>query len=295
MLTAASIRKGADDMDLRDLVAERVEREFGVDALVDRWLVDREDRCVAEVLRADGRRVAVKAEVDVRHVEREVKVLRAAREGRVPVPAVLASWEEGPAGFVSEWVEGDWLAPGKPERAWSNAGDALRRLHDLDVPELSFYQDAASWSAGMGVWFVHTRAASNAIPVAPAAVEAIAGALRRVLAEPDIPVRTLHVDCGPIHWRLDEADDVVGLLDLGEVMRGDPVYDLAVLTLRDPGRLTAVLDGYRADPSLRRWVDQALPAYRAFRHLADTVWLVEHGYDPAIALAEVDAAVAALP
>jgi len=104
------------------------------------------------------------------------------------------------------------------------------------------------------------------------------------------PAVTLHGDCVPIHVRLSHDDEVVGLLDLGDACRGDPAWDLAVLTMRSPERLPAVLDGYRADSELRAWAGEAWPVYRALRLIAEVGWLAEHGFDPAEAVREATSA-----
>jgi aminoglycoside phosphotransferase (APT) family kinase protein len=285
-------------MDLREVVTGRLRGELGPDARVVEWLVDHPQRCVGEVLLGDGRRVAAKADVEARAIAREVAVLRAGRDGGVPLPAVLAEWiEPEPAMFVAEWLEGDWLAPERPERAWAAAGATLRRLHDVDVPGLGFFGREPSWTTGMAAWFAWERRQAHEVGVEGAvagAIDAVGAALDRLATEHGPPIGTLHADCGPIHWRLDGDDQVVGLIDLGTAMRGDPAYDLTVLTLRTPERLPAVLDGYGADEALRRWVERSLVVYRAFRHLGEVVWLAQHDFDPSNALGELDAAVADL-
>jgi aminoglycoside phosphotransferase (APT) family kinase protein len=80
-----------------------------------------------------------------------------------------------------------------------------------------------------------------------------------------------------------EQDLVVGVLDWSEAGRGDPLFDLAILTLGHEERLDEVLAGYG------RPVDRAVVvAWWSLRSLTAIRWLTEHGFDPATPGAEVD-------
>jgi Phosphotransferase enzyme family len=76
-------------------------------------------------------------------------------------------------------------------------------------------------------------------------------------------------------------DRVAALIDFGDTALGDPVWDLAVLTLDDPARLGDVLAGYAPEPVLRRRIHHMIGPYRLLRCLAEANWLHEFGFDPA--------------
>ncbi|HYZ98500.1 MAG TPA: aminoglycoside phosphotransferase family protein [Acidimicrobiales bacterium] len=277
-------------MDLEARVIRAVAELVGGPVRVVDTLVDHDERCVLDVVLADGTAAIVKGDLDVERSEREARVLAAAGAHGVPVPAVLAGAASSPAVLVLAPVDGGWLAPDRPDRAWRAAGAALRALHRTPIAGLPGLAGQRDWASGvrrMLTYFELTAVAAGLSADTIAAVRPVVEALAD-----DCPAKlrdaTLHGDCVPIHVRLDERDEVMGLLDLGDACRGDPAWDIAVLTLRSPERLPAVLDGYGADDRLRAWVDRVLPAYRALRSIAEVGWLADHGFDPTEAVEQAE-------
>jgi Ser/Thr protein kinase RdoA (MazF antagonist) len=259
-------------------------------------LVDHHERCVLEVMLPDGRPAVVKGDLVAERSAREAQVLESAATAGVLVPAVIGRAPGPPAVLVLERVGGTWLSPDRSPRAWAATGAAVRRLHDLALPDLGAFAGRAGWATGLGEmvthWAPRARAAGLEGNVAYATRAAVDRLVRLRSEAP--PAVTLHGDCVPIHVRLSHDDEVVGLLDLGDACRGDPAWDLAVLTMRSPERLTAVLDGYGADPDLRAWAARSSPIYRALRLIAEVGWLAEHDLDPAGAVNEATSAAQAL-
>ena len=255
-------------------------------------LVDHRERCVLEVVLGDGRAAVVKGDLDPERSEREAGVLVAAARASVPVPAVLARAAGPPAVLVLERVAGGWLAPDRPERAWQAAGAALRSLHGTPVPGLPGLAGERDWEAGVERVLAYGQDTAVAAGLPADTVATVRPRAERLVAEWAATGRdaTLHGDCMPIHVRLDGADRVVGLLDLGDACRGDAAWDIAVLTMRSPERLPAVLDGYGADRTLGRSVERSWPVYRAVRLVAEVGWLADHGYDPAAGIREATTA-----
>ena len=73
------------------------------------------------------------------------------------------------------------------------------------------------------------------------------------------------------------------MLDWSEAGRGDPMYDLASLTLGHPEHLEDVLDGYGTA------VDRdAIRGWWSLRSLMAVRWLLEHGFDPSAPGCEID-------
>jgi Ser/Thr protein kinase RdoA (MazF antagonist) len=287
---------------LTQRVVDQVAGLFGGPVRVAGMLVDHHERCVLEVVLPDGRPAIAKAVVERRHADAEALVLSAARRAGVPVPALLARAPGPPAVLVLERVDGVWLSPDRPPRAWAATGAAVRRLHQVEVPDLGGFAGRDRWAAGLAEITAHWGPRSRAAGLDGGVVEAVAAAIDRVVGSqarlptgPPAAIVTLHGDCVPIHVRLNDADEVVGLLDLGDACRGDPAWDLAVLTMRSPERLSAVLDGYGADRPLRAWVDRSWPVYRALRLVAEVGWLAEHDFDPAEAVQQATLAARSLP
>jgi Ser/Thr protein kinase RdoA (MazF antagonist) len=258
-------------------------------------LVDHHERAVVEAVLDDARRVVVKGDLDAERSAHEARVLAAAAREGVPVPRVLARAPGPPALLVLDHVPGGWLAPERHDRAWAATGAVLRGLHGVSVAALHEFAGQRGWSAGLAQLIDPLGASEPRGRPRRRCRRRRAGSdgMSRRRAGRRTAIGTLHGDCVPIHVRLDD-DEVVGLLDLGDACRGDAVWDLAVLTLRSPERITAVLDGYGADEALRRWFAQAAPVYRSMRLVAEVGWLAEHGYDPSREIGEATAAAALL-
>jgi Ser/Thr protein kinase RdoA (MazF antagonist) len=259
-------------------------------------LVDHHERCVLEVTLPDGRLAVVKGDLVPERSAREARVLGSAATAGVPVPVVIGRAPGPPAVLVLERVGGTWLSPDRSARAWAATGATVRRLHDLALPDLGAFAGRAGWAAGLGEMVIHWAPRARAAGLDGNVADATRAAVDRlVLLRPEAPPAvTLHGDCVPIHVRLSQDDEVVALLDLGDACRGDPAWDVAVLTMRSPERLPAVLDGYGADPDLRAWTARSWPVYRALRLLAEVGWLAEHDLDPAGAVHEATSAAQAL-
>jgi aminoglycoside phosphotransferase (APT) family kinase protein len=260
--------------------------------------VDHPDRCVLLVVGPDGTQAFVKGDLDPARSAREARVLDAAGRAGVPVPRVVASAvARTPGVLMLEPIGGEWLAPERSPAAWQSAGRVLRRLHGTLVPGLRHAADQADWWSGtqwmldhFEPWCRETGLSASVLAGVRTAVRALADERPRDGGFDS----TLHGDCMPIHVRVDGAESVVGLLDLGESSLGDPAWDLVVLTLRSPGHLPAVLEGYGADTRLQGWVEKAAPSYRAFRLLIEAGWLAEHGFDASGAVRDATAAAAAV-
>ncbi len=270
---------------------------LGVPVRVVETLVDHHERCVLDLVLTDGTTAVVKGDLDLERSRREALVLGVARGAGVPVPGVIASTvERRPGVVVLERIGGEWLAPERSPAAWRAAGAVLRALHGTAVPGLRELADQRDWESGMR-WMLtyfepHCREAglgADVVRRVRSAVDDLAGAVPA-----EIVGMTIHGDCMPIHVHVDHDDRVVGLLDLGEASRGDPAWDLVVLTLRSPEHLPAVLDGYGADDRLRTWVGKALPSYRAVRLAVEVGWLADHGFDPTEAVREATLAAGSL-
>jgi Ser/Thr protein kinase RdoA (MazF antagonist) len=82
---------------------------------------------------------------------------------------------------------------------------------------------------------------------------------------------------------------IAAVLDLGDACTGDPVWDLAVLTLDHPGRLDEVMAGYAPPDELARRVAVLTQPYRLLRWLGEASWLHDHGFDPEPSIAPLRA------
>jgi aminoglycoside phosphotransferase (APT) family kinase protein len=211
--------------------------------------------------------VFLKVDVDQTRTDIEVQAMAMAP---LPTPHVL--WRKPPVLALAA-VPGMALGHlGEPSTAssaaWAAAGAAVRRLHDAPLPSWPGrnLDELAARLAGECEWLVETEVVSADVVIR-----------HRRLAEtalrPWTPV-FIHGDLQVDHVFI-TGDEVTGVIDWSEAARGDPLYDLATLTLGHPEHLGDVIAGYGAEVDL-----DLIHAWWSLRCLTNVRWLVEHGYGP---------------
>ena len=213
---------------------------------------------------------------------RERAVLEAARRHHLPVPAVLEADEASPSLLVLERVDGRPLRFVTDPAPWTAAGRFLRHLHEVAWPPAAgpATWSGRAWGEHFRAWADHeigTLAARGALP-GPVG-RAMHAVLRRAFAHLDVTApRLLHGDCQPDHFLLAAAPArLAGVVDFGDAVLGDPLWDLVVLTLDSPALEGAVRRGYGADDETFDRPDGLPDAYRLIRHLGSASWMHEHG------------------
>lgn len=217
----------------------------------------------------------LKIVADPGQAEREVEAMTLAP---VPTPEIL--WRK-PSVLALAALPGTALGRlGAPSTAspaaWTAAGTAVRQLHDAPLPP---------WPGrspeGLAAELDRECRWIAAHDVLPSDLVAHNRRIADQVIRPWTPV-FVHGDLQLDHVFV-AGDQVTGIIDWSEAARGDAHHDLAVLTIGHPEHLDDVLTGYGAgvDAELVRawWSARALMGIR---------WLVEHGYDPFTAGAEVD-------
>ncbi len=234
-----------------------------------------------EVVLANNDRVTLrvgetflKVDADQTRTDAEVDAI-----GMAPVPTPQILWRKPPVLALA-------ALPGRPlgrlgepatasPAAWAATGAALRRLHDAPLPPRpsTSLDELASRLADECEWLV----ANEVLPS-----EVIAH--NRRLAETALRPRTpafIHGDLHIEHVFVD-GDEVTGIIDWSEARQGDPLSDLATLTLGHQEHLDDLLAGYGVD------VDRdILRAWRSWRCLVVIRWLFENGYGSPEQLPEV--------
>jgi aminoglycoside phosphotransferase (APT) family kinase protein len=301
-----------DGLALIRSAARRLERSWRHQVTVGEVLVAMAERCVFVTVRPDGRPVVVKADARPGRTATELRVLTAARAAGVPVPAVVHADSQEPALLVLEYVPGQALGSAASPAAWAQAGRLLRRLHDMRDP--GGIGPALEWPAdgrlGPRPPLSHVlpqRAAREAAAASRRGLISEGQALRiarllgRAFGGVEDPERDcmLHGDCQPGHFLLGPpeagaglgpagrgaGDTIAAVIDFADACTGDPAWDLAVLTLDDPGRLDDVLTGYAPEPRLARRISALAGPYRLLRRLGEATWLADHGFSPEPGLA----------
>lgn len=221
-------------------------------------LVSHRDRAV---VRVDD--VFVKVTADHAKTDREMAAMAAAP---VPVPTVL--WREQEA-YALDRVPGRPLDDTCSTIAWSAAGAVARAIHDAappaEITEVFVAAEARGWAEHDARWAVD----AGALPAAAADrhLDAVAALEGR-----EVPSVFLHGDLQPAHIFFD-GTRVTGVIDWGDSCMGDPLFELAVLTSREPHRIGDVLAGYGADVDL-----EVVTAWRHQRWLGELRWMHDHGF-----------------
>ncbi len=97
--------------------------------------------------------------------------------------------------------------------------------------------------------------------------------LKRYGNEPlrKLSLQTAHILVDP------QTEHVLAFLDFADAQAGDPLLDIAVVTLWDHGLTDFLLEGYSGIAGNEE-TQQLLSLYRLLRHLAEIPWLLERGF-----------------
>jgi aminoglycoside phosphotransferase (APT) family kinase protein len=188
----------------------------------------------------------------------------------VPVPTPDILWREPsvlalaalPGTALGRLEEPSTASPA----AWAAAGAAVRALHQAPLPPWpgKSVDELASRLDSECSWLV----ANNVLPIQVVT-------RNRRLAEAALRPWTptfIHGDLQLTHVFVD-GDEVTGIIDWSEAAQGDPLFDLATLTLAHEEHLDDVLAGYGAH------VDRDLiRGWWAWRSLVVVRWLSEHDF-----------------
>ncbi|MFL6166615.1 MAG: phosphotransferase [Ornithinibacter sp.] len=209
---------------------------------------------------------------------RAVVEVEAMRMAPVPTPEVL--WHRPPVLALAALPGSALGRLGRPSLAppatWAAVGAAVRRLHDSPLPPWPgrSLDESASRLDAACAWLL-----SN--DVLPADLVARNRRLAETALRPCTPAFT-HGDLQVEHVFVD-GEEVTGILDWTEAGQGDPMHDLAVLTLGNRDRLGDLAAGYG------RALDvEVIRAWWSVRCLTAIRWLVEHGFDPYQPGCEID-------
>ncbi len=240
-----------------------------------------EDMMNVEVIVAHNERatlrvgdVFLKIDADQTRIDAEVDAM-----AMVPVPTPKILWRKPPVLALAA-LSGTALGHlGEPSTAssaaWTAAGAAIRTLHDAPLPT----------RLGPGIDSLGSRLASECDwlvvnDVLPVDVVKRNQRLAETALRPWTPV-FIHGDLQVDHVFV-AGDEVTGIIDWSEASQGDPMFDLATLTLGYPEHLEDVFAGYGSD------IDRdIIRAWWSLRCLSNIRWLVEHGFGPADTLPEV--------
>jgi hypothetical protein len=185
--------------------------------------------------------------------------------------------------FIMSHVVGGPIVAGHP--AFPEVGGGLRRLHDMRLPGFGWLAEAlwdersdfslmhSSWLDFLKGIVGDTRRLADSYGVAAPVAEAAAAALdAHADALAAVEVGSLcHGDLKAAHILVD-AGRLAGVIDWGDAVVGDPLWDIARFAHRaDAGSVSWLLEGY--DPE-RAMVDELawrVPLYGVLWILVDAI------------------------
>lgn len=209
--------------------------------------------------------VFLKVDADQSRIDVEVEAMAMA-----PVPTAEVLWRRPPVLALAALRGVELGRPEEPSTAspaaWRATGAALRRLHDAPLPPRpgKRVEDVAARLDLECRWLADNDVLpADIVDRNRRRAETVLRSWTPAFVHGDLHVRHVFVD----------GDELTGIIDWSEAAQGDPLYDIASLTLAHRERLDELLAGYGDD------VDRDLiEAWWAYRCLVVVRFLVENGY-----------------
>ncbi len=277
--------KGQAVGDRERAVAAFVARELGCESTRVERVEAFATNAVYEV-EAGGRRLVVKASTMHDALRAEAWACARGTHAGCAAPAILGRGKLGAeselSAFIMSHIVG-WPIPAR-HPAFKEMGVWLRRLHEVKLPGFGWLAEA-SWDAGGSFALRHSSwlgflngilvdarglsESAAATAAAAAAIDAHADALAAVelgsLCHGDL--KAAHILVG--------AKRIAGVIDWGDAVVGDPLWDIARFAQRvDAGSISLLLDGYDPDRAMADELAWRVPLYGALWTLVDAI--VDH-------------------
>lgn len=235
----------------------------------------------------DGRQLIVKASTLHDAVRAEAWACAQGADAGCAAPAILGigrlDTEDSMSAFIMHRVAGEPIVAGYPTLLEVGAG--LRRLHAVKLPGFGWLGEA-TWDECGGYSLLHSswpsflkgicgdvRSLADSYVVAPQVAEA-AGAVIDAHADALAAVEVgslCHGDLKAAHILVDEGQ-LAGVIDWGDAVVGDPLWDIARFTHRaDEAADVLLLEGYDPEGVLGDELAWRVPLYEALWMLVDAV------------------------
>lgn len=230
------------------------------------------------VFLAENAGIVLKVYLRGETLAQEYATAQKAQTMSVPTPKILFLETTYPGVLAMKYVIGKPLSSADKAAA-REAGSYLERFHALKAcPPFSGGQDR--WDEFIVWWAtreigtieaLHLFSANELARMRSAFMEA-----KSMLA--DRPLALLHGDLQSAHILIEpHTQKVVAFLDFADAQPGDPLLDIAILSLWDHGLAERILEGYASIENTGQ-TQQLLSLYRFLRHIAEVPWLLERGF-----------------
>jgi aminoglycoside phosphotransferase (APT) family kinase protein len=227
---------------------------------------------------AENLHIILKVYMADKPLQRDYEIAQKAASIGLPIPKILGFEAGQPAAFAMQQVIGRPLSSRNPIAA-KEAGKYLQRFHTLEAyPPFSGGQQ--QWNAFISWWVGEEMGKVKRLevldPLQLRKLQERFDHVQPILAQR--PIVLLHGDLQPVHILVDtQTEKVLAFLDFADAQPGDPLLDIAVVTLWDHGLTDFLLEGY-SSIVLTEETQQLLSFYRHLRHLAEIPWLLERGF-----------------
>jgi Ser/Thr protein kinase RdoA (MazF antagonist) len=238
-------------------------------------LTARPDRAVCSVSTPQGKLVA-KVSTTPHAFDSEAAAMQRLSGLGLPVSRVIEIAAGPPSLLVADFAEGVPVTTDASPAILANIGETLARLHRLSTGgPYSGHPTIEAWVTAwahdlVGWWSGRDDAPAGVVERTEQWLAAI---------QPTLASRAgtmILFDGRPEHFIVD-GRGTVRMIDVADLMPGDPVMDFAVFELFAPGSQDRVLAGYKPSSTLLAAVGTLGPFYRYLRHLAGAEWKLRMG------------------
>jgi Ser/Thr protein kinase RdoA (MazF antagonist) len=280
------MRKGRVLGDRERAVAAFVASELGCEAT---WVVRVDAFATNAVYEVDtdGGRFVVKASMLHDALRAEAWACARGADAGCAAPAILGlgrlGTDDSMSAFIMRRVAGGPIVAGDP--AFREVGVGLRRLHDMRLPGFGWLAEA-SWDERGDFLLLHSswlgflkgicgdvRLLADSYVVAAPVAEAVAAAIdAHANALAAVEVGSLcHGDLKAAHILVD-AGRLAGVIDWGDAVVGEPLWDIARFAHRaDGGAVSLLLEGYNPEPAMVDELAWRVPLYGVLWMLVDAI------------------------
>ncbi len=227
-----------------------------------------------QVFLAPKLKVVLKIYVEGDALKREFDATQKAAEAGVPTATILRFEQGSPSVLLLKYVSGESISSKKPLAA-KEVGKYLEQFHQIGATA-PFSGGQYNWHEFVSWWA--NQEISNVKKLGIFDEKTVSLIEQKFQDDSSLlfsrPVVLLHGDLQAVHVLVDQKkDEFLAFLDFADTQPGDPLLDIAVLSLHDVALASYILEGYQRienDDEVRR----ILSLYRLLRRLAEIPWLL---------------------
>lgn len=227
---------------------------------------------------AENHHIVLKVYMSGKTLQHEYDVAQKVEASEIPIPEIIGFEAGQPAVLAMKQVIGHRLSSHYKVAA-KEAGKYLQQFHNIGAhPPFSGGQQ--HWDEFI-FWWVNdevekVKRLDVFDPLHIRELQERFDTLPPLLTHR--PIVLLHGDLQTEHILVDsQTEKVLAFLDFADAQPGDPLLDIAVLTLWDHALTDLLLEGYSGIENNEE-TKQLLSLYRLLRHLAEIPWLLERGF-----------------